>query len=249
MQTFNRKILFIALFFALSASVLIYSYLSQLKKPEEKIEYVNVAVAVKTIEKRAVIGANEIKNIKIEKQYANPKAVADASEIIGKRAQEKIIEGEQVLRDRVVSKENMLLAYGIPEGKRAITVNVNEAMEVGDFIRPGDYVDILATFDKYEVEEGKSKITYPRMTRIILQDVLILGMGQLAEVPEKPRAELPKTVTLAVTPSETEKLFYSAETGVLKMTLRRTGEHDISPAPGVIREDLINDKGKRIVDK
>ncbi|MDF2524360.1 MAG: cpaB, partial [Clostridiales bacterium] len=161
----------------------------------------------------------------------------------------KIIEGEQVLKDRIVGEEKTLLSYSIPQGKRAVTVNVNEAAEVADFIRPGDYVDIIVTSDKYEYEDGKARTIYAKTTKIILQNILILGMGQLQDIPEKARQAFPKTVTLAVSPDEAEKLVYGEETGVMRMALRRIGEHDITETKGIIREDISSEKGKWVIPK
>lgn len=84
---------------------------------------------------------------------------------------------------------------------------------------------------------------------MILQNILVLGMGQLQDVPEEPRTELPKTVTLAVTLQEAERLALGEEMGVLKMALRRVGDHDIVLTQGVIREDLVTDRGKVVLPK
>lgn len=249
MQAGNKKILLLAVVLALVTSFLIYSYLQGIKKSENNVEYTNVVVAVKTIEKRAEISSNDVKIEKVLKSYANAQACTDINEVMGKRASDRIIQGEQILKDRLIGEEKLLLSYAVPEGKRAVTINVNEATEVGDFIRPGDYVDILATFDKYEIEDNRQKIVYPRTSKVILQNILVLGMGQLQDVPEEPRTELPKTVTLAVTLQEAERLALGEEMGVLKMALRRVGDHDIVSTQGVIREDLVTDRGKVVLPK
>lgn len=249
MQAGNKKILLLAVVLALVTSFLIYSYLQGIKKSENNVEYTNVVVAVKTIEKRAEISSNDVKIEKVLKSYANAQACTDINEVMGKRASDRIIQGEQILKDRLIGEEKLLLSYAVPEGKRAVTINVNEATEVGDFIRPGDYVDILATFDKYEIEDNRQKIVYPRTSKVILQNILVLGMGQLQDVPEEPRTELPKTVTLAVTLQEAERLALGEEMGILKMALRRVGDHDIVLTQGVIREDLVTDRGKVVLPK
>lgn len=246
MQLANKKILILAFILALVTSFIVYSYIKGMaKQPKQAIEYASVVVAVKNLDEKAVINSGDVKVIKVEKPYANSRAFTSVSEVTGKRIKDKIIAGEQVLKDRLVTDEQKsLLSYSVPKGKRAVTVNVNEAIEVGDFIRPGDYVDILATFDKLEIEDNKSKVVYPKTTRVVLQNVLILGLGQLQDVPEKPRQDLPKTVTLAVSLDEAEKLALAEESGVLKMALRRTDDHDIVTTPGIIRQDLVTERGK-----
>lgn len=249
MHAVNKKLLFITIILASMTTLLAYIYMSRQEKVVQKVEDSSVVVAVKSIDKGAIISSDNLKVIKVAKETANAKAYSSITEITGKRAKEKIIEGEQVLKDRILDDEKSQMSYSIPEGKRAVTVNVNEASEVADFIRPGDFVDIIVTFDKYELEDGKSKIVYPRITRTILQNILVLGMGQLQEITEKGRQGLPKTVTLAATPDEAEKLVYGTETGVMRMALRRVGEHDPAATQGVIRDDLATDKGKIVLPK
>lgn len=134
MQAGNKKILLLAVVLALVTSFLIYSYLQGIKKSENNVEYTNVVVAVKTIEKRAEISSNDVKIEKVLKSYANAQACTDINEVMGKRASDRIIQGEQILKDRLIGEEKLLLSYAVPEGKRAVTINVNEATEVGDFI-------------------------------------------------------------------------------------------------------------------
>lgn len=249
MQTINKKILIVAVIFALVTTALVYSYMAYMEKPKENTENSNVVIAVKTIEKNALISPGDVKMVKMARVNVNPKSVTDMGEIVGKRAKDKIYEGEQVVLDRVMIDEKLILSYNIPQGKRAVSINVKEAVEVGDFIRPGDYVDILATFDKYEVEEGNVKTVYPRTTKVILQNILVLGMGQLMDVPEKPRTDLPKTATLAVAPDEAEKLVFSEEAGVLRMALRRVGDYNPVATQGAIRQDLVMERGKTVQAK
>ncbi|WHH60538.1 Flp pilus assembly protein CpaB [Petroclostridium sp. X23] len=249
MHRVNKKVLFLAILLAAITSFLIYSYIRGIEKSDIQTEYSYIVAAAKTVESRAEILSNDIKMIKVETTSVNPQAFTNMNDIIGKRARSKIIEGEQILKDRIATEEQMLLSYVIPEGKRAITVNVNEASEVGDFIRPGDHVDILVTFDKYELENNVQKIIYPRVTKVVLQDILVLGMGQLQEVPEKPRQELPKTVTLAVTLEEAEKLTFIEETAVIKMVLRNVDDHNKVTTSGALREDMVTDRGKIVLPK
>ncbi len=240
----GKKILLMALVFAIAASALVYTYVSQSGKPAKEPEYSNVLVALKNIEKNAVITPNDVKTVRMIKSYINQKAVASTDKILGKRARERILEGEQILEDRIADREKQVMAYNIPEGKRAVSIKVNEALEVGDFVRPGDYVDILATFEKYDVEDSSPKITYPKTTKTILQNIMVLGVGQLMDIPDKSKAGLPKTITLAVTPDEAEKLVFGEEAGVLRMALRPVGDNKTNTTSGIVREDVAATRSK-----
>lgn len=241
----NKKVLLAALVFAIGTAIAVFAYIDNIKTAGEKVEYVNVVVAAKTIEKNVVIASGDLKTEKITKEYANPRALTNPSEILGKKTNERIIEGEQVLADRIASEQKIGLSYEVPEGKRAVSINVNEAQAVANFLRPGDFVDVLATFDSFEVDAGGIKTTYQKSTRIILQNVLVLGIGQLMEIPENTKPELPKTITLAVTAEEAEKLVYSEESGILRLALRRAGDHAAASTQGAIRQDVITPRSKQ----
>ncbi len=248
MQMTNKKILVIAIILSLITSFMIYSYINRLKNNTDMNEYIKVVIAEKNIEAKTIISNKDVKLKEIMIDYVNPNAYTNIEDVVGKYAKEIIIEGEQVLSERIVNEDKMILSYKVPEGRRAVTIHVNEAVMVADFIRPGDYIDVMVTFDKYEIETMAEKIIYPRTTKVILQNILVLGMGQLQKVPDEPRIELPQTVTLAVTLEEAEKLAFSEETGVLKMALRHVGDESIKQTPGVLREN-ISDKGRYVVPK
>ena len=248
MQILGKKVMVLTVLLALATTYVVYAYLKQLDRPRERVKTAPVVVAVKSVDRRMMITAQDVKLMELPAASITSGALTRLEETVGKRAKENIYAGEQILASRVAGEKEGILSYNIPEGKRAVTVNVNEAGEVGDFIRPGDYVDILATFDKYETEDAATKTKYPRSTKVILQNIQVLGMGQLLDVPDKPRTELPRTVTLAVTLEEAEKLVFSEETAVIKMVLRRVGDNGVIRTQGVIREEIM-DKGKMVVPK
>ncbi len=248
MQMTNKKILVIAIILSLITSFMIYSYINSLMNDNDMNEYIKVVVAENNIETKTIISNKDVKLKEIMIDYVSLNAYTNINDVVGKYAKENIIQGEQVISDRIVNEDKMILSYKVPEGRRAVSIHVNEAVMVADFIRPGDYIDVMVTFDKYEIETGTEKIIYPRTTKVILQNILVLGMGQQQDVPDEPRVELPQTVTLAVTLEDAEKLAFSEETGVLKMALRRVGDESIMQTPGVIREN-ISEKGRYIVPK
>src|SRR5690606_36281457 len=103
------------------------------------------------------------------------------------------------------------LTFSIPPDKRAVSVGVNEVIGVAGFVKPGDRVDVLATFDR--------NFSGQDMTTTILQDVQVLATAQETESdPEK--AEVTTTVTLAVSLDEAERLTLAEERGTLRLVLR-----------------------------
>lgn len=249
MEALNKKVLIFAIILGIFTSGIIYMYIKSITESPDKIEYVKVYTATRNILPRETISEKDIRETQVAKQFVNRKAELSKAAIINRMAKEGIIEGEQILKDRLVDGESAVLSFNIPAGKRAVSINVKEDTEVANFIKAGDYVDVIATFDQDDMEINNQKITYARVTKLILQNIQILGIGQKLRVPEENSTELPKTVTLAVTPEEAEKLTYAAEFGRVRLALKAAGDNDTVQTPGIIRSDLVPDKGTAVTTK
>lgn len=249
-ESSNKKIILIALIMAVLASFLIYIYIKQMTvKPEIKIDYINVYVAVKTLPAKYKVTDKDLKLIKVTKEYLNTQAVLNKENIIGKRLNDRIIEGEQILKDRLVDEKNSALIFNIPNGKRAVSININDQNGVSNLIKPGDYIDVLVSFDKEEIDLGTEKIVYPKVSKMIIQNVELLALGQIQTPTEEVSKEQPKTATLALTPQEAEKLVFASDFGVVRLTLRGVEDFKSVDTQGIIRNDLIQDKGVTITKK
>lgn len=249
MESVNKKAIIIAMALSLLTSLLIYAYLKKAEVKPAVVEATStVYVAVKTMPPKYKITEADIKQISIRTDMINARAVLDKSEIVDKRLKETVVEGEQILIDRLADGKNTSLSYAIPEGMRAVSINVNDQSSLSNQVRPGDYVDVVASFEKEEVEKLDTKTVYPRITKIIIQKVEILAFGQDMQANEAQTDEAAKTVTLAVSPQEAEKLVYASEYASLRLVLRGVGDTDIVNTPGIIREDSVPAKGSYTVN-
>lgn len=244
MEKANKKIIIIALIMSLFTAALVYIYISRntsTKAPE--IEYAEVYAAARTIPAGSEIARADVKQVKVPRELVNAYAAADISDIEGKRAKEVIIEGEQFMEERMSDGKDMSLSFSIPDGMRAVSFNVNEQISVSYLIRPGDFVDIAASFEKEEELLGGTEIYYPRMTKVILQNVQVLAIGQDTDLPPGKLAELPATVTLAVKKDDIEKFVYASEYGILRLALRPVEDKSVIGSTGVTRADVTGVKG------
>jgi pilus assembly protein CpaB len=168
MDRVNKKILIISILLAAFTSFLAYIYIKNVTSRQETVEYVTVYVAAKTLPARHKITDGDLAEAKVTREYLNPKAVLNKADIVGKRLKDSVIEGEQILRDRLVGNSDLTLAYNIPEGMRAVSININDQSNVSHLVRPGDFVDVIASFESEEEEEGENRKIYPRITKIVL---------------------------------------------------------------------------------
>lgn len=249
MEKANKKIIFIAVFLSLITALLVYMYMSGSKTPTVNVEYATVYVAAKTMPARYKITGADIKQVKIAKELLNSSSISNLNDITGKLTMERIIAGEQIIKERLADEEGVQLSYSLPEGTRAVSMNVNEQIGVTSLIRPGDYVDVIANFEKEDEDNGEVKKIYPRLTKTVLQNVKVLALGQDMTLSVDKLKELPATVTLAIKEQDMEKFVYATEYGIIRLALRPVGEENATSAPGVSRQDVTGSKGVYTIPK
>jgi len=122
------------------------------------------------------------------------------------------------------------LTTRIPVEQRAITVPVNEIRGVAGFILPGDHVDVLYTAAG---QGGKGAL----VTRILLQNVLVLGVDQSSSDKED-KPKVVNAVTLLVSPKQAQMLALASNMGTLTMTLRNEADVADTQAGAVSVTDI-----------
>ncbi|HAN10746.1 MAG TPA: Flp pilus assembly protein CpaB [Clostridiales bacterium] len=233
MNKVNLKLLWIAAGISLVCTMLFYQYLSTLEKQEEVKKYIEVVVAKQDLPA----------NTKITKDLLETKKTLAASvqnsvkeeEAIGKYVKEIILANEPIRRERLVEDNVKQLFMKIPEDKRAVSVQVNEYIAVADLIIPGNFVDIYLNQEEKTVETAEGKVNYINMTKLVLQNIQVVAISKRAEIEEKEREKTPSaySITLAVTPSDAEKLIYAENYGTIKLALRRVNDDNIVTTYGV----------------
>jgi pilus assembly protein CpaB len=124
-------------------------------------------------------------------------------------------ENEPILQAKITGPgQRATLSAIIDEGKRAVTVRVNDVNGVAGFVLPGDRVDVLMT---RTARQGDGSTT------VILQGVRVLAVDQMAdERADKP--DVAKAVTIEVDTTAAQKIALAASLGSLSLVLRRAGE-------------------------
>ncbi|MCL4426686.1 MAG: Flp pilus assembly protein CpaB [Firmicutes bacterium] len=204
-------------------------YLSQAEKPKASIEMTTVVVASKMVPARTTLTSDMLSQKKVPGEFAVAQTVTRLEDVVGKITTVPLAEGEILLKSKVAGDDaKTALAYHIPEGRRAITIAVNEVIGVGGYPEVGDHVDVLATLPKNIAGEEK--------TLLLLEDVPILALSRnkSSTTAGKDAKTSSSTFTLAVTPEEGALLTFAEERGSLRLLLRpvksdgRWGEMQVS---------------------
>lgn len=170
-------------------------------KPQ-KIATQEIVVPLIPISKGTTITLNDVTSVKWPKEFL-PKGVTfeDTHMVAGRVAKQDLFPGEPIFTEKVSGSDtNGGLPAVIPNGMRAISVAVTEVKGVAGFVKPGDRVDVLSTF---EVDKGEEKV---RITRTVLQNVLVLASAQTMVKDTRYDIDTPDGVTRGeATPKPVEK--------------------------------------------
>lgn len=109
------------------------------------------------------------------------------------------------------------LAAVLPQGMRAISVEISPETGAGGFILPNDHVDVILSRQDREAERAG---TPAHVSEIILMNVRVLAIDQTVEEKGGQKVVVGKTATLALSPSQTETLALARQMGTLSLALR-----------------------------
>lgn len=157
-------------------------------------------------------------------------SVADLQSLDGRVIKTSILRGEPILDAKLapVGTKGGLSAV-INEGKRAITVKVNEVIGVAGFALPGNHVDVMVN-----TQDQSDK----PISKIVLAHILVLAVAQEAGRDET-KPKVVNAVTLEVTPEEAEKLDLARSIGNLSLVLRNQIDKDPILSVGMRKADLL----------
>lgn len=142
---------------------------------------------------------------------------------------------------------------GIPEGKLAVSVALDDPSRVGSFVTVGSHVAVYDTFNKLESDKTGStpagdklaeRHEFTRATRLVLPDVEVLALGAQTGTAKKEdngdqQQEVDQTsqvlVTLAVTQAEAERIIHVSRTGTMTFAL-------LGPSAAVQYSGGVNDR-------
>jgi len=141
-----------------------------------------------------------------------------------------LVAGEPVLESKLAPiGTSGGLSGVISEGKRAITVRVNDVIGVAGFALPGNLVDILVNAQ----DENRKPFS-----KIVLEQILVLAVAQdVGRDDTKPKVVT--AVTLEVSPEEAETLDLARSIGTLSLALRNQVDDNYSDTKGRRIADLL----------
>jgi pilus assembly protein CpaB len=164
-------------------------------------------------------------------------AFIDPQKLNGRVLKNNLVMGEPVSEAKLAPAGTLGgLSALITEGKRAITVRVNDVIGVAGFALPGNYVDIIVSMQK-DVPPG-STAREQNISKIVLERILVLAVAQEVNRDET-KPKVVNAVTLEVTPEQAEKLDLARSVGTLSLALRNQVDPESALTEGATKLTLL----------
>ena len=192
-----------------------------------------VAVAAQPLSVGHIVTEEDVRMVEWPSDAVPAGFSESESEVVGRGVITPVATNEPLLASKLAREEaGGGLPIVIPEGKRAMSVAVNEVIGVAGFVLPGTYVDVLVTAEPGD-QGGDSQ------TQVVLQDVRVLSAGQMIERTADGQPQTVSVVTLLVGPEEAETLTLAADYGRLQLALRNTLDRDSIDTEGMVATNLL----------
>ncbi len=235
-KTTAAVIAVVALFLASLAAYLVYDYFSKQEQAMKarEMEVQPVVVAAADIPYGSRIQDQQVKVSEWPRENLPAGYSAKVDDVRGRITVANIPAGSPIVSAQLAPAEAQggVMSYIVPPGHRAITVAVNEVVGVAGFVLPNSIVDVVATVNS-PFRTGMDS----RISKIILQKVKVLAVGQILEQKEGKPVVVP-TVTLDVTPDDAEKLALASENKV-QLILRHLNDETEVKTKGATVSSLL----------
>ena len=133
------------------------------------------------------------------------------------------------------------LSAVVEEGKRAMTVRVNDVIGVAGFALPGNFVDILVNTNDDTRASSNANNKDRTISKIVLERILVLAVAQEASRDET-KPKVVNAVTLEVTPDQAERLDLARSVGTLSLVLRNQIDPKAADTEGATKLSLLRQK-------
>ncbi|MBT9135327.1 MAG: hypothetical protein DDT34_00378 [Firmicutes bacterium] len=232
MDRTSKRLALLAITCAFLVGIGGYVFLSNLEAMAIAKSTEEVVVATKDIPARVAITPDMVMVVRIPIGTRHPRSVKHAGEVVGAFTIQPIVQGEQVITPRLfVSAAQSGLSFLLNLGYRAMSIRINAQIAVANQVRPGDFVDIIVSYDLPTQERTPA-------SSLVLQNIRVLAVGEAVTPGATPSAAA-ETMTLEVTPEQAERLVWAEDYGKIRLLLRPVADHLTVTTRGITNQTII----------
>lgn len=204
---------------AVGARSYLSSQMAEIDARENNKAMVEIVVAKIDLEKGSVIAAENLAARKVPMEWAHSGAITP--EQFG-RAEGSALAyparaGEPLIWAQLEGQRAPTFSARLAQGRRAVTVPVDEISSLSGMVEPGDLIDVVVSVKK----DSRS------FTFTLLQGVTVLATGTRASQQDSDpegRARQFTTITLDTTPDDARRVIAAREVGRVTALLRAPGD-------------------------
>jgi pilus assembly protein CpaB len=229
-------VLVVASVVGLLASTLVYRVLRQAAAGPQQQDVEMIVVAGVNMDMAETVTAQHVKLLPWPSKSVPSGAVRTLAEAEGRVVRGSIVAGEPLIDGKLAPQlagKGGLMAMLVPEGQRAVTIKVDDAIKESGFVLPNSRVDVL-------VSMAKERNSQDRISKVIIQDVTVLAAGQTVELRDNKPVTI-TTVTLALQPAQVERLALAQSEGKLTLAMRNLRDTQIVQTRGATAASLLSD--------
>ena len=217
-MNFSKGTIFMAIsgLVGLAAMYAVHHYISAQTKVTAK-PVGQVMVAAVDISPGTIITKAMVKSATWPRELIPPKAAGTPVQLEGRIINTPVTSGEPILLTWLAPEGAAAgLAGLLTQGKRALSVRVDDVSGVAGFVHPGDHVDVL-------MEMAKPGST-DHFSKTILQNIVVLSAGQTWEQGRDEKPAVVNTVTLVLGTEQAEIMNLASNQGKIRLALRNRND-------------------------
>lgn len=227
-----RLVFWGALVVAAAATFGAYKLLAASSK--DKVVTQAIVIADRDIPEGSTIDRIALKTVQVPIQLVPTGAFSTTDSVAGRVARVTIFTGEPVIPGRLAPiGTGPGLELKIPPGQRAMAVRINDVAGISGLLQPNSRVDVLVTI-------GDTRSAGKQVAKLFMSNMLVLSVGTEIQRDATGKAINATTVTLAVTPTEAERLAIAMNTGAIQLVLRGYGDPDSVRTRGATSTDVLS---------
>jgi pilus assembly protein CpaB len=218
----------VAVTVATLATVAVYRAVQRIPVREVELAGVPVVVAARDLPIGTMLTAADLTVANWPARHPLAGGFASPEELVNRGLVADMVANEPVIQAKLAPADSGSgLPPTIPEGMRAISVQVNEVIGVAGFVTPGNHVDVVATISRQDNS----------MSRVVVSNVRVLAAGTKLDQQQRllntGGSNQTTVVTLLVTPSDGERIALASVEGRLHLTLRNPLDVEPTTTAGV----------------
>ena len=228
-------VLIVAVAIGLTASLLVYRVVAQVAGARTD-QSDKIVVAAANMGMAETVTARHVKLVAWPKTGVPDGAFRKVEDVEGRVVRASVVSGEPMIEAKLapnLAGRGGIMPMLVPDGQRGVTIKVDEATRDTGFVLPNSRVDVL-------VSMTRTKGSDERIAKVILQDVPVLAAGQTVEMRDNKPVTV-TTVTLALSPEQTERLAVAQAEGRLTLAMRNLRDNRLVSTPGATPTALLSD--------